>query len=178
MLLLGKKIAILATNGVDAIELGMVRKKLQSEGAATILISLAKDPIKTWSDKQWQEETQVDKTIEEVDAKDFDSLFLPGGLLNSDKLRTSKAIINFIRAVSNSHKPIAAICHAPWLLIDSGVVKGKKVTSYPSLQVDLENAGATWVDKQVVVDGNLITSRRPDDVEAFAKQVIAVFSSK
>lgn len=178
MNLSGRRIAILATNGVDAIELGVVRKRLQKEGASTVLISLTSDPITTWSNKKWQEQVSVDSAIENVDVQDFDAVFLPGGLLNSDKLRTSKRIIDFLAQSSNANKPIAAICHAPWLLIDSNIAKGKKVTSYPSLQKDLENAGATWIDEQVVRDGNIITSRRPDDVEAFAREVVKLFSEK
>lgn len=177
MNLSNKRIAILATNGVDAIELGVVRKRLQKEGAVTTLISLTKDPIRTWSSKQWRDEASVDKGVDDARPEDFDALFLPGGLQNSDKLRTSAAIIQFIAKIHTDGKPIAAICHAPWLLIDSGVAKGKKVTSYQSLKVDLENAGAQWVDEQVVVDGNVITSRRPDDAEAFAEQVVNLFSS-
>ncbi len=173
-----KHIAILATNGVDAIELGKVDRRLRSEGASNKLISLTKEPIKTWSNKQWQQEVPVDASIVEESADNFDALFLPGGLLNSDKLRTSSLIVDFIRDIHRQDKPIAAICHAPWLLIDSGVAKRKRVTSYPSLKVDLENAGAIWVDEQVVIDGKLITSRRPDDVDAFADKVVTLFSSK
>jgi|SRR5579872_820914 len=176
MTLSKKKIAILATNGVDAIELGIIREKLQEEGAKIILISLTKAPIKTWSNKQWREEVEVDEIIENAHASNFDGLFLPGGLLNSDKLRTSDRIIEFIAEMYHQDKPIAAICHAPWLLINSGVAKGKRVTSYPSLKVDLENAGAIWVDEQVVTDGKLITSRVPQDAKEFAKQVVTLFS--
>lgn len=177
-LLTEKRIAILATNGVDAVELGVVRRRLHEEGASTQLISLTKDPIKTWSNKQWRDEVSVDGAIDEARTENFDALFLPGGLLNSDKLRTSDGVINFVRRMHEDTKPIAAICHAPWLLIDSGVARGRRVTSYPSLKADLENAGATWVDEQVVIDGNVITSRRPDDAEAFAQQVVTLFSSK
>lgn len=178
-----KRIAIVATNGVDAVELGVVRRRLQKEGAHTTLISLTKDPIKTWTKGNWNEAVPVDRVIEDARSQDYDALFLPGGLLNADKLRSRDEVIHLVERMNAEGKPIAAICHAPWLLIDNedrnkSVVKGRRVTSYPSLRADLTNAGAIWVDQQVVMDGNIITSRRPDDAEAFAEQVVTLFSSK
>jgi len=164
----GKRIAILATNGVDSIELQEVRKKLSQAGATTTLISFSKDPITT---TKLEETVFVEATLAEVSPSDFDALFLPGGLKNSDKLRTKSEVITFIKEIGKT-KPVAAICHGPWLLINAGLVKGKKVTSYPSLEIDLENAGAKWVNESVVKDGNIITSRRPDDVVAFSTQLV------
>lgn len=171
----GKKIAIIATDGVDSIELGAVRSMLTKAGAITTLISIDQKTITT---TQENEVVPVDTLIEQTTPQEFDALFLPGGLKNSDKLRTYPQVIHFIEAIASEDKPIAAICHAPWLLIDAGVAKGKRITSYPSLRVDLQNAGAEWVNEQVVVDGKLITSRRPDDVEAFGKTLIQFLSKE
>lgn len=170
----GKKVAILATNGVDSIELQEVRKALNNAGAMTVLISFAKDPIST---TKTEEMVPVEAILTEVSPKDFDAVFLPGGLKNSDKLRTKPEVIEFIKEIGQT-KPVAAICHGPWLLINAGLVKGKKVTSYPSLQADLENAGAIWVNESVIKDGNVITSRRPDDVIAFSSQLVDLLAQE
>ncbi len=168
-----KRVAIIATNGVDSIELQEVRRVLVQHGAQTTLFGIKTGDITTTKSG---EHVSIDDQIENAHQEDFDALFLPGGLLNSDKLRTNEKVISFIQQMGEAKKFVSAICHGPWLLINAKLVKGKKVTSYPSVQVDLENAGAEWVNEQVVVDGNIITSRQPDDATAFGKTLVSILS--
>lgn len=170
--LTGKKIAILATDGVEHSELTLPRKALEEAGATTELISLQEGEIKGWKNKEWTDTFPVDKLVSEVGAQEYDGLLLPGGTLNADKLRADSQAVAFVNMFFAAGKPVAAICHAPWILIEANAVKGRKVTSFPSLQTDLRNAGAEWVDTEVVVDQGLVTSRKPDDIPAFNKKMI------
>lgn len=170
--LTGKTIAILATNGFEQSELEEPRKALEAAGAQTRVVSIEEGQIRGWRHTDWGNSVPVDVTIERANPDDYDGLVLPGGVINPDKLRMDPGAVDFVRSFVQSGKPIAAICHGPWTLINAGGVRGRKVTSWPSLQVDLENAGAEWVDQQVVVDQGLITSRKPDDLPAFNRKMI------
>lgn len=167
-----KKIAVLATDGFEQSELEKPVAALKEAGATVEIISLKSGAIKGWDDKNWGREVQVDKTVDSVKASDYDALVLPGGVMNPDTLRINKEAVAFVSDFINDSKPIAAICHGPWTLIETGALKGRKVTSWPSLKTDLENAGATWVDEEVVTDQGLVTSRKPADLPAFCKKMI------
>jgi protease I len=168
----GKKIAILATDGYEQVELTDPKKNLEQAGATVDVISIKKGQIKGWDKTDWGKSVKVDHLVSEVKPSDYDGLVLPGGQINPDKLRTDQGAVSFIREFVESGKPVAAICHGPWGLIEADVVKGKTVTSWPSVHTDLKNAGANWVDKEVVQDGNLITSRKPEDIPAFSDKLI------
>jgi protease I len=168
----GKKIAILATEGFEQVELTEPRKAFDQAGATTHVISPKSGQIKAWKLTGWGDTVKVDKTLDQVKASEYDALVLPGGVINPDHLRTEQKAVSFIKEFAQSGKPVAAICHGPWTLIEAGVVKGKKMTSWPSIKTDLKNAGANWVDEQVVVDGYLITSRKPEDIHAFSLKII------
>jgi protease I len=170
----GKKIAILATDGFEQSELIKPRQALQDAGAQTQVVSPKDGKIKGWSMKNWGDEVSVDVPLKSADPASFDALLLPGGVMNPDQLRMIPEAVSFVKHFFRAGKPVAAICHGPWMLIEAGVVKGKTVTSWPSLHTDLVNAGANWVDKEVVQDGNIITSRKPDDIPAFSKKLIEV----
>ena len=168
----GKKVAILATDGFEQSELFEPKKALEEAGASVSIVSLKSGEIKGWDESDWGKSIEVDLTIDKAKAEDFDALQLPGGVMNPDKLRTEESVINFIKAFFDAGKPVAAICHAPWTLINAGVVKGRKMTSYHTIRKDLENAGAKWTDEEVVVDNGLVTSRKPDDIPAFNQKMI------
>ena len=172
----GVKIAILATDGFEQAELTEPRKALQQAGADTEVIAPKAGRIRGWKSRQWGDEVGVDSTLEEADPKDYDALVLPGGVMNPDHLRMQPQAVAFVKAFFDADKPVAAICHGPWMLIEAGAARGHRMTSWPSLQTDLRNAGADWVDQAVVVDGNLITSRKPDDLPAFNREIIELFS--
>ena len=167
-----KRIAILATNGFEQSELMDPREKLKKAGFTVDVVSPESGSIKGWKGKDWGESVDVDVALSSAKAQDYDALVLPGGVINPDQLRINKAALDFVRSFAADNKPIAAICHAPWLLAETGIAKGRDLTSWPSVRTDLENAGARWQDKEVVVDGNLITSRKPDDIPAFTQAVI------
>lgn len=173
----GKRVAILVAKGFEQIELVEPRKALDEAGAKTVLISPEKDRVRGWKFVDWGDWFPVDVPLSEARAVDYDALLLPGGVINPDKLRIDEAAIKFVRHFVADDKPIAAICHGPWTLIESGGVRGRKVTSWPSLRSDLRNAGANWVDEQVVVDHNLVTSRKPDDLPAFNRTIVDVFAA-
>lgn len=173
----GKKVAILVTNGFERSELVEPRDALLNAGARVELVSLKKELVKSWNHKDWGEEFEVDAHIDEATNHGYDALVLPGGVMNPDYLRLDERAVRFVRSYAESGKPLAAICHAPWMLIEARVVRGRRVTSYPSLKTDLQNAGATWVDEEVVRDGNLLTSRRPDDLPAFCEALIEMIAS-
>ena len=175
--LTGKKVAILATDGFEQVELTEPKKALEQAGATVHVISLKAGKIKGWKFTDWGDSVAVDKALGAVKPEEYHLLVLPGGVQNPDKLRLDKDAVSFARDFIQSGKPVGAICHASWTLIEAGAVKGRKMTSWPSLHTDLENAGANWVDKEVVVDGNLITSRKPDDLQAFNDQLIAALAS-
>jgi protease I len=168
----GKKVAILATDGYEQVELTGPRRNLEKAGAKVEVLSIKTGQIKGWDKTGWGKSVKVDHLVNDVRPTDYDALVLPGGQINPDKLRTDRNAVAFIKQFVESGKPVAAICHGPWGLIEADVVKGKTVTSWPSVHTDLKNAGAKWVDKEVVQDGNLITSRRPEDIPAFTKQII------
>ncbi|WP_183576270.1 type 1 glutamine amidotransferase domain-containing protein [Mucilaginibacter sp. X5P1] len=167
-----KKVAILTEEGFEQVELTSPLEALKTAGATVHIISPKSGRIKAWDKTNWGIEVDVDKELDSVSPDDYDALVLPGGVLNPDKLRQNKAAVAFASAFLDEGKPVAAICHGPQLLIETGMLKGRKLTSYPSLQTDLKNAGAKWVDEQVVVDHGLVTSRRPDDLSAFNKKMI------
>ncbi|WP_130733600.1 type 1 glutamine amidotransferase domain-containing protein [Flavobacterium sp. J27] len=167
-----KKIAILATNGFEEIELTSPRKALEKEGWKTEIVSPESGSIKAWASTEWGKLHPVDKTLREAHHSDYDALVLPGGVINPDQLRTNTAAVQFVQHFFEKGKPVAAICHGPQTLISAQVVAGRKMTSYPSIKQDLINAGAEWYDKEVVVDKGLVTSRKPDDLPAFNKKMI------
>jgi protease I len=168
----GKRVAILATDGFEQSELQEPKRLLESWGAKVSVIAPGDaGQIRGWKDKDWGDSVPVDQPLDGADAASYDALVLPGGVINPDKLRTQAPAVDFIKAFATAGKPVAAICHGPWLLVESGLAKGRKVTSWPSLKTDLGNAGAEWTDAEVVVDGGLITSRKPGDIPAFADAV-------
>jgi protease I len=174
----GRRIAVLATDGFEQSELQEPKRLLEEAGATVHVIAPGGvSEIKGWDKKDWGDTVKVDAALDQADAKDYDALVLPGGVINPDKLRLEPKAIALVKAFGTAKKPIAAICHGPWTLINAALVKGRKVTSWPSLRTDLENAGAHWEDSEVVHDGNLITSRKPDDIPAFAKKLISALAA-
>ena len=174
--LAGKKIAILVENGFEQAELLKPREALDHAGATTVVVSPVSGKVRAWDMKEWGKDVEVDVALSDADPADFDGLQLPGGVMNPDRLRMNPKAVQFVRAFFDAGKPVAAICHAPWSLIEAGVVSGRRLTSWPSLKTDLKNAGAQWVDDEVVRDGNLVTSRKPDDIPAFNREMIAMFA--
>ncbi|PVY44128.1 protease I [Pontibacter virosus] len=172
----GKKIAIVVTDGFEQVELTEPKKALEEAGAETHLIALKEGEVKGWNHTDWGDKFKVDKTIGNVNADDYNALLLPGGVMSPDKLRANEQVVNFVSQFMESGKPVAAICHGPWTLIETGKLQGKKMTSYHTLKTDLKNAGAEWVDQEVVVDNGLITSRKPDDIPAFNKKMVEEFA--
>jgi protease I len=172
----GKRVAILATDGVEQIELTEPRKALDAAGASTKVVSPKSGSIKGWNVDKWGENIPVDVALDSTSPNDYDALLLPGGVLNPDKLRLNQSAVNFVRAFFEAGKPVAAICHGPWMLVEADVVHDRKVTSWPSLQRDLRNAGANWTDSEVVTDHGLVTSRKPDDIPAFNRKMIEEFA--
>ncbi|KYG19208.1 glutamine amidotransferase [Bradyrhizobium sp. AT1] len=172
MELSGKKIAILATNGFEQSELEMPRDALKAAGATVEIISLQPGEIKGWDKKDWGRTVKVDKTLDQATAGDYDALVLPGGQINPDLLRVEPKALAFIKAVFDAKKVVAAVCHAPWLLVETGIAKGRRMTSYKSIKTDIANAGAKWEDSEVVVDQGIITSRNPGDLKAFSAKII------
>ncbi len=175
--LTGIKIAALMTEGFEQVEFTKPKKALEDAGATVHLIAPKAGDVKAWDSTNWGDSFAVDLTLNNARPDDYDALLLPGGVMNPDKLRTEDKAIEFIQSFFDDQKPVAAICHAPILLIEADVVQGKQLTSYPSIQTDLRNAGANWVDQQAVTDGNLVTSRNPDDIPAFNKAFIALITS-
>ncbi len=172
----GKRVAILATNGFEQSELFKPKQALEEAGAKVFVVAPESGEIKGWNKNNWGDSIKVDMTLDEANPNDFDALELPGGVMNPDKLRVNEKAVKFVKAFFDAGKPVAAICHAPWTLINADVVKGREMTSYHTLRKDLENAGAKWVDQEVVVDNGLITSRKPDDIPAFNKKMIEEFA--
>lgn len=168
-----KRVLILATDGFEQSELIEPKQRLEQAGIETIVASPKRGEIKGWSRGDWGKSVPVDAGLDEVSAEDFDGLLLPGGQMNPDAMRLEERVIELIEDFDQANKPIAAICHGPWLLVEADIVDGKTVTGWPSIRTDLENAGADVVDQEVAIDGNLITSRKPDDIPAFSKALIA-----
>lgn len=169
---MSKKVAILATHGFEESELKSPKEYIEQQGWTAEIVSPESGSIKAWAEKNWGREYKVDKTLAEANASDYDALVLPGGVINPDKLRTNEDALTFVKAFFDQKKPVAAICHGPWTLINAGVVDGRKVTSVKSISQDLINAGAEWSDKEVVVDQGLVTSRTPEDLPAFNKKLV------
>jgi protease I len=170
------KVAIVATDGFEQVELTEPRKALQEAGAKTEIVSPKQGKIKGWQHDHWGDEIPVDRDIVSARPEDYDALLLPGGVMNPDHLRTNPHVQKFVRGFFDAGKPVAAICHGPWTLIDAGVARGRRMTSWPSVSADLRNAGADWVDQEVVVDNGLVTSRKPDDLPAFNRKMIEEFA--
>ena len=172
----GKKIAFLATDMVEQVELTEPWKAVEKAGGKPELVSLKSGEIQGFNHYDKADTFKLDKTVEEVSASDYDGLVQPGGVGNPDTLRGDENAVNFVREFFEQGKPVAVICHGPWMLVEAGVVRGRKVTSWPTLQTDIRNAGGNWVDEEVVVDNGLVTSRKPDDIPAFNREMIGLFS--
>jgi protease I len=172
----GKKVAILVADGFEQVELTEPKKALDQAGAETKIVSPSKGKVKGWKHTEWGDEMPVDVPLAQARAEEFDALLLPGGVMNPDHLRRKPEVQRFVKAFFDAGKPVAAICHGPWTLIDAGVARGRKMTSYETIQMDLKNAGVNWVDQEVVVDGNLVTSRKPDDIPAFNREMVKLFA--
>jgi protease I len=167
-----KRVAALVDNGFEQSELVEPKKALEAAGAHVDVISPQTGKVKGWKHKDWGDEISVDRPLDGAKPDDYDALLLPGGVMNPDKLRINQTAVQFVKAFVDAGKPIAAICHGPWTLIEAGAVKGRRMTSWPSLATDLRNAGADWVDQECVVDNGLVTSRKPDDIPAFNRKML------
>jgi protease I len=172
----GMKVAILVHDGFEQVEMVEPRKALTQAGAQTKLISPKEDVVRGWKSTDWGDDFPVELRLDQARSSDFDALLLPGGVMNPDKLRMEPKAVEFIKGFFDSDKPVAAICHGPWTIIEAGVARGRKMASWPSIKSDLRNAGAEWVDKDAVVDRNLVTSRKPDDIPAFNREMVSLFS--
>jgi protease I len=171
-----KRVAVLVEHGFEQSELVEPKKALEAAGAKAEIVSPQGGKVKGWNHKNWGEEIVVDRALDSAKADEYDALLLPGGVMNPDRLRINKTAVQFVKAFVDSGKPIAAICHAPWTLIEAGATNGRRMTSWPSLATDLRNAGAQWVDEECVVDNGLVTSRKPDDIPAFNRKMIEEFA--
>jgi protease I len=172
----GKKVAILAADMFERVELEEPRKALEDAGAETEVVSIHDGEIQGFDHFDPASTVKVDKTVEEITPDDYDALLIPGGVGNPDQLRGDENAVAFVRDFHEAGKPIAAICHAPWVLVESGIVRGRRVTSWPTLETDIRNAGGEWVDEEVVVDDNVVTSRKPDDIPAFNEKMLEMFA--
>jgi protease I len=172
----GVKVAILITDGFEQIEMTEPRKALEAAGAETAIVSPKDDKVRGWKFTEWGDEFEVDVGLEDVDPEEFDALLLPGGVLNPDKLRLNGEAVDFVRAFFEAEKPVAAICHGPWMIVEADEAEGRRMASWPSIKTDIENAGGEWVDEAAVTDANLVTSRKPDDIPQFNKAMIALFA--
>ena len=172
----GKKVAILVTDGFEQSELLEPKKALEQAGSKTQVVSPASKKVKGWNHTEWGQEVPVDVPLDSANPEQFDALLLPGGVMNPDHLRMNPKAVEFVKHFTDAGKPVAAICHGPWTLIEAGAVRGRTMTSWPSLKTDLKNAGANWVDKEVVTDRFLVTSRKPDDIPAFNREMIRLFA--
>jgi len=168
----GRRIAILATRGFEQSELQVPQQRLTEEGATVDIVSPRPGKITAWKETDWGDDVAVDRTLDEAAADQYDALVLPGGQINPDILRLDPNAVKFVREVYAAGKPVAAICHGPWLLVEAGILRGRHVTSWPSLRTDIINAGAEWSDEAVVADNGLITSRKPDDLDAFCAKIV------
>jgi protease I len=173
----GKKVAILVADGFEEVELFKPRQALDEAGAETVVVSPANRKVKGWDMTQWGHQLQVDMALDSADPNDFDALQLPGGVMNPDHLRLNPKAVEFVKHFFQNGKPVAAICHAPWMLIEADVVRGRSMTSWPSLKTDLRNAGANWIDQEVIRDRNLVSSRKPDDIPSFNREMLSLFAN-
>jgi protease I len=172
----GKKVAILVTDGFEQVELLEPRKALDAAGAQTSIVSPKADKVRGWNFTNWGDEVKVDVPLENAKPGDFDALLLPGGVMNPDTLRMNDKAVDFAGTFFEEGKPVASICHGPWMVIETGAASGRRIAAWPSLKTDLQNAGAEWIDQEVCVDGNLVTSRKPDDIPAFNREMLNLFS--
>jgi protease I len=172
----GKKVAILVTKGFEQVELTEPKKALEQAGAQTKIVSPDEGNVRAWDMKDWGREFPVDVALDSARPEDFDALLLPGGVMNPDHLRMNPQAVQFVRHFFDSGKPIAAICHGPWTLVEADAVRGRTMTSYPSLKTDIRNAGGRWVDEECVTDNGIVTSRKPDDIPAFNRKMIEEFA--
>ncbi|HSH84795.1 MAG TPA: type 1 glutamine amidotransferase domain-containing protein [Guyparkeria sp.] len=173
----GKRVALLVADGFEQIELTDPKQALEQAGARAEIVSPAGDQVKGWQHTDWGDVFDVDTVLDSASASDYDALVLPGGVMSPDRLRSNKQAVAFVRDFFDQNKPVAAICHGGWPLVEADVVRGRRMTSYPSIQTDLKNAGANWVDEEVVVDDNLVTSRSPDDLPAFNARLVEKIAS-
>ncbi|HEX7045238.1 MAG TPA: type 1 glutamine amidotransferase domain-containing protein [Burkholderiales bacterium] len=171
----GMKVAILADNGFEQVELMNPRQALDEAGAETKVVSPQTGQIRGWNFKEWGESVPVDVPLEQARADEFDALLLPGGVMNPDRLRVNPQAVQFVKSFFDAGKPVAVICHGPWTIIEAGQARGRRIASWPSIKTDLRNAGAEWVDKEVVVDRNLVSSRKPEDIPAFNREMTKLF---
>lgn len=171
-----KRVAILATEGFEYVELTEPRKALDEAGAKTEVVSPKEGNIRGWNHTDWGESVRVDVPLKSANPNNYDALLLPGGVMNPDHLRQDPQAVQFVRAFFEAHKPVAAICHGPWMLVEAGVVRGRKLTSWPSLKTDIRNAGGEWTDEPVITDQGLVTSRKPADIPAFTRKMIEEFA--
>jgi len=174
--LIGKKVAVLVDEGFEQVELIKPRKALDRAGAETLVVSPQETEVRGWNMKRWGKSVAVDVPLDTADPSQFDALLLPGGVMNPDKLRMNPKAVEFVKHFVDAGKPIASICHGPWTLIEAGAVRGRTLTSWPSLQTDIRNAGGMWVDQEVVTDKGIVTSRKPDDIAVFNKKMIEEFA--
>lgn len=173
----GLKVAILIENGFEQVEMTKPRTSLGEVGAKTEIVSPQPQNVRGWNFAEWGEDFPVDVPIERASAASYDALLLPGGVMNPDKLRMNPLAVAFVKYFFDTNKPVAAICHGPWTIIEAGAAKGRRIAAWPSLKTDLRNAGAEWIDNEVVVDRNLVSSRKPDDIPAFNREMIELFGS-
>ena len=173
----GLTVAILVTDGFEQVELIEPREALDRAGAETRVVSPKAERVRGWKFTDWGDEVRVDAPLDQAKPEDFDALLLPGGVMSPDSLRMAPKAVGFVKAFFDAGKPVAAICHGPWTVIEAGAARGRQMTSWPSLKTDLKNAGANWVDKEVVVDQKLVTSRKPDDLPAFNREMIQLFKA-
>jgi len=171
----GLKVAILIADGFEEVEMVKPRRALDEAGGETRIVSPKGTSVRSWSFTEWSAEYPVDVALDKARPEDFEALLLPGGVMNPDKLRMDPSAVAFVKAFFDAEKPVAVICHGPWTVIEAGAASGRKITSWPSVKSDLHNAGAKWVDEEVVVDGNLVSSRKPDDIPAFNREMIKLF---
>jgi protease I len=172
----GKRVAFLFTEGAEQVEVTEPLDAVKQAGADVDIVSLKQGEVEMWNHFDKGDKIKADKAVKDADAGDYDALVLPGGVANPDLLRGDPDAVKFVRSFVEQDKPVGAICHGPWMLVESGIAKGRKVTSWPSLQTDLKNAGAEWVDEEVVVDNGLVTSRKPDDLKAFCAKIVEEFA--
>jgi protease I len=171
-ILANKRVAILATDGFEYVELTEPKKALEEAGAKADVISPKDGQLRGWNHTDWGDSVRVDVSLKSADPNNYDALMLPGGVMNPDHLRQDPAAVQFVKAFFDAHKPVAAICHGPWMLVEAGVIRGRKLTSWPSLWTDIRNAGGEWMDRDVIVDQGLVTSRKPADIPAFNQKLI------
>ncbi len=172
----GKNIAILATDGFEQVELTKPKQALEEAGAKTAVVSPKENKIKGWDMKEWGKDVPVDVPLTSADPSRYDALLLPGGVMNPDQLRMIPEAVRFVKHFFDEGKPVASICHGPWMLVEADAVRGRTVTSWPSLKTDIRNAGGTWVDQEVIVSNGVVTSRKPDDIPAFNREMISLFA--